>query len=374
MERKEKRGKRMKKNNDLEFNYVLQVNPELEMWRLLAAEWFKDRKTSRGVRMSSIDKFLLPYLNSLNLEMNPYTFLRRDYPAHSFWEHLGFNSNRAVHYNNYIHEFLAWILEEKISVEDDYGNKVVPAEYWNPVPKRSKSSIDSAETYRAPLPYRYIRDLRRMLCQGPNFRDWVWAQQAVDWVTSGGGDWFKVDTAAIDEKDPDCVWRKRTVPIYRRTAKGRIIEGERELYEIWSPVRAMTLYIKLELPLRTSQVRMLDSGEADTWRYYKGAWGLNTSPLATGSEKRPYMKGVFHRSVDVKTLKIMTGFYINTNKTADINKSEKDKGYTIPWQNETVLYWLEKLRNWQEKYNPLLEPIPWTALGTKQFGSSQHHY
>ena len=44
-----------------------------------------------------------------------------------------------------------------------------------------------------------------------------------------------------------------------------------------------------------------------------------------------------------------TGLYISTNKTADQNKDQFERGYEIPWQNETVLYWLEKLRNWQEK-------------------------
>ena len=44
----------------------------------------------------------------------------------------------------------------------------------------------------------------------------------------------------------------------------------------------------------------------------------------------------------------MTGFFINTNKTADINKEESDKGYDIPWQYEESQYWLAKLRDWQE--------------------------
>ena len=57
-----------------------------------------------------------------------------------------------------------------------------------------------------------------------------------------------------------------------------------------------------------------------------------------------------------------TGLYINTNKTADRNKNEFERGYIIPWQNEEVLYWLEKLRNWQEKYNPIDKPTDCTTL------------
>ena len=127
-------------------------------------------------------------------------------------------------------------------------------------------------------------------------------------------------------------------------------------------MRAVALYLKLELPLRTFQVRMLDSGEADTWRYVHapggGGFVLNHGPLATGSEKRPSQRGVFHRSANEKE----AGIYINTNTTADANKAENDKGYVIPWANDEVLYWLEKLRNWQERYNPVSRRTAWAEL------------
>ena len=79
-----------------------------------------------------------------------------------------------------------------------------------------------------------------MLCQGPHFGDWKWAHNAVDNRT-GRSDWFTVDRSLIDEGDQDCVWRKR------KACRGR------ELLEIWSPVRAVALYVKLMLPLRTHQ-------------------------------------------------------------------------------------------------------------------------
>ncbi|MCV5604413.1 integrase family protein, partial [Escherichia coli] len=87
--------------------------------------------------------------------------------------------------------------------------------------------------------------------------------------------------------DPDCVWRKRNPTLYEQNTLKLI----GKVTELWSPVRAVALYLKLELPLRTYQVRMLDSGEADTWRYEHviqgGRFVLNDSPLATGSDTRP---------------------------------------------------------------------------------------
>lgn len=202
-----------------------------------------------------------------------------------------------------------------------------------------------------------------MLAQGPHFRDWTWAQSAITTDAGGGGDWFVVDPQIVNRDDPDCVWRMRETTYYERTKLGR----SEQVTELWSPVRAMVLYLKLELPLRTHQVVMLDSGEADTWHYVHspegGQFVLNDSPLSIGSKSRPYQRGVFHRSQRESG----AGLYINTNKTADINKSEKDKGYVIPWLSDVPLYWLEKLRDWQSRYNPISEPTPWSSLTHKHF-------
>ena len=143
---------------------------------------------------------------------------------------------------------------------------------------------------RNPLPYRYIQDLRQILCPLPDkaeltvieqnlpqgesllpsyhyrhFKHWTWAQEQAGQRKSGG-DWFEVEPDLIDKSDPDCVWRTKEV-----TRDNKRIT----LHQIWSPVKAMVIFMKLHLPLRTYQVRMLDSGEADTWRYESGRWKLN---------------------------------------------------------------------------------------------------
>jgi hypothetical protein len=112
---------------------------------------------------------------------------------------------------------------------------------------------------------------------------------------------------------------------------------------------------------------MLDSGEADTWRYAAGAWALNQGQLAQGSESRSIQQGVLRRSNLADGEAVPTVLYINTNKTADIAKSGPDKGYVLPWSSGgpvhlDVFYWLEKLRNWQEKYNPISQRTPWSEL------------
>lgn len=200
-----------------------------------------------------------------------------------------------------------------------------------------------------------------MLCQGPNFKDWVFAQQALgsDIGSNEGGDgsdWFAVNEEDIDKDDPDCVWRLR-----------RYDAGHQEL-QMWSPVRWVGLLMKLQIPLRMLQVRMLDSGEADTWRYNAGVWSENRGRLAEGTTRKPVSQGVFRRVDHLKNVSASAILYVNTNKTADMKKSGPAKGYEVPWPStgpihQNPFYWAERLRNWQEKYNPIARRTPWTELG-----------
>lgn len=199
-----------------------------------------------------------------------------------------------------------------------------------------------------------------------HFKDWTWAQQQTGQGANSSGHWFEVDPALVDKSDPDCVWRSKEI---ERNHKKITI------FQLWSPVKAMLIFTKLHLPLRTYQARFLDSGEADTWRYKSGSWVENTAHnFALGTSKREFAKGVFKRIYDSMLGLYSMGLYISTNKTADQNKDEVDRGYTIPWQHEEVLYWLEKLRNWQEKYNPITAPTSCTTLEMKHFGKikSEH--
>jgi hypothetical protein len=363
------------KESNLSFTFVLQLDPKLEDWRSLAAEWLKDQKSSVSTRRVALDKFLLHYIHGQNLERNYGRFLLRETEKPNFVKVIVSSKQQGtqslnkldVHINNVVTDFLDWVLATKLG--DPETGEWDRSRFHNPVQRLTATGLaTNTQSDKASLSFRYIRELRSMLAEGRHFRDWTWAQQVMKDGKSGG-DWVVVDHSRINPKDPDCMVRKRTSTKHDMEVKGY----PAEVWEVWSPVRAVALYIKLELPLRTFQVRMLDSGEADTWRYIHspsgGGFVLNHNPLATGSEKRPSQRGVFHRNSTEKE----SGFYINTNKTADINKAEKDKGYVIPWANDEVLYWLEKLRNWQERYNPITAPTPWIELESRHFGYTPPH-
>ena len=276
-------------------------------------------------------------------------------------------------YFNVVSRFITYVLMHYYSVEDDNGIRIVPAEFRNPIPAAPEAvgghAGQNQESDKNVLPYHFIAQLRSLLCpvEAKSFADWQWAQAA---DVNNGGSWFVVPFGMIDEADPNCVWRLRETTTYERKKFGY---GD-TVHELWSPVLAVALYLKLQLPLRTYQVRMLDSGEADSTCYVRGTWVKNTGPLAKGTNKNPFHRGVFHQMKDDVRHVSMTGLYINTNKTADRGKEEWNKGYTIPWEHPEVLRWLEKLRDWQSKYNPIAAPMPWIDLETRHLNNPKSDF
>ncbi|MHA6519354.1 gamma-mobile-trio integrase GmtZ [Pseudomonas aeruginosa] len=350
-----------------------------EEWRACMTDWLAAQHQGIDIKIASLVFFASRYLPKIPNGHQPAEFFKAAVKG-TLPDLAGIISERqqpsgAARTQNFIANFIDWMIANHFSEPDDKG-RILPL-VDNPFDKVSKKGLSPTESVYNPLPYVYIKELREILCPQSlgNFSDWEWAQQSSGQERSDGkaasrtGDWFEVDPTLIDKSDPDCVWRVRTI---RRRVNGTQTPRRVETHEIWSPVRSVALLIKLHLPLRTYQVRFLDSGEADTWRYQQGEWVLNDKHhFKNGSEKNPWNRGVFCRIRSADIGEIMTGLYINTNKTADLNKDERERGYTIPWQHQEVLHWLEKLRNWQEKYNPIDQQTPCTELEAKHFSRAK---
>jgi len=358
--------------------WLLEYDSDLQQWNEYATEWIKTVVRNKARNLSSLSNFFKKYVIPYNITRSVQEFISIEYDTPDFHEIIF--AERGSQYHALVQakkivEFVDWIIEEKFSVEDDLGNKLTPAEFKNPLTKYLPDSVKSSqrnESDKNVLPYRYIKDLRNILCP-PNatcFKDLKFAQSAGD-SKGTGGDWFIVDKSVIDENDTDCVYRIRKTSKYEQRSKGL----SEEVYEMWFPGTTVLILTKLLLPLRTYQVRMLDSGEMDTYKYVQsmrnvaGEWIKNDSHLSQGTERNPFERGVLRKFKDKTTQLEMTGFFINTNKTADINKEESDKGYDIPWQYEEVQYWLAKLRDWQMKYNPISQPAKWTEMTGNHLGN-----
>ncbi|MCQ8888262.1 integrase family protein [Pseudoalteromonas carrageenovora] len=370
--------KRDSRASDTTFSWMLTTfGPEWESWQKLASEWMKTQQTGVGPKQVALTRFFetylyekVPYAVDIKLFFSGFNGHKCSTEEFEKIIRLKVNQPAAIQKSvNVPCDFIDFVIKSHLSEKNDNG--ILIPTVVNPI-KKIKIARSITETVRNPLPYRYIQDLRQIICPLPskqeitnieeslafnenlkplyhyrNFSDWTWSHNIQK------SDWFEVDEELIDKSDPDCVWRMQ-------------IKKKKEIFQIWSPVRHMILLVKLHLPLRTYQINMLDSGEADTWRYENKQWKLNKKhDFSLGNEKRPFSKGVFRRVYDSISASYSTAIYINTNKSADNNKEELERGYTIPWQNEEVLYWLEKLRNWQEKYNPILNSVDCTTLLNK---------
>jgi hypothetical protein len=364
------------RSRDKEFSWLTKNHgPQWETWRLFASEWIINSRENLGGKIKFLTAFLDRYLcPHVHYAAAPIEFFR-GYEGHrcsteEFKKKLQTADNppgemTVANCVNYTSAFLDWVIKKHFSEADDHG-KYVPI-FLNPIQKIKRKETRLSETCRSSLPYRYIAELRSILCPQPfgDFRNWKWAQEQTGQGGGKLGDWFEVDPSLVDRNDPDCVWREKKV--------GRQIKGKGKkqfhIYQIWSPVRAVALLIKLFLPLRTTQVRLLDSGEADTFRYINGEWiENNVHSFVMGSVSSPLEKGVFRRIKKSGSDGWLTGLYINSNKTADRGREEFDRGYIIPYHFDEVVYWLEKLRNWQEKYNPITTPTDCTTLLPKHTG------
>ncbi|MEQ3622807.1 MAG: VPA1269 family protein [Marinobacter sp.] len=346
-------------------------------WQQYAAEWLAEQNVGIDLRLKCLRHFF-NYLNAKAPYAVDVATMFKGHPGghkvsteefEAFLVSSGSITKNSKHISSTV-DLCNYILKHHLSAEDDNG--VGRPLFPNPFDKIKKNTANT-ETVHSPLAYRYIQQTRHILCPYPiddsgnktpwvgfHFRDWQWA---INHLQSGNQAWMKVPPEVIDPDDPDCIARTR---IINKNSKSV------EVHEIWSPVMAMFLFTKLHLPLRSLQVRFLDSGEGDTWRYERGHWVENTKhPFKYGAPKRPYEKGVFRRIYDSMTESYATGLYVSTNKTADQNKDELQRGYTIPWQHEELLYWLEKLRNWQEKYNPINRLVSGTELKRSHIGAAK---
>ena len=344
------------RTKDKEFRWVsIDLGREWETWRGYAVEYVSLQSGSIRKHITSIG-YLLRYLKYFSsLAFDP-LILFRGVDGHSV-SNSGFIAwmkknngypEREMHIAR-VCDFVDWLIKNEFSeIENGLRVNVVT----NPFEKIKRIRTNHSQTVRSPLPYIFIQELRNIITNNmdyrsnPSFSD---LNYVIRDESFSNGCWMSIDENKIDESDPDCVWRNF------KFVAGR----KKDDIQIWNPAAAIALLLKLHLPLRTYQVLMLDSGEADTWRYEDGNWELNDRySFVKKDRKNPLQKGVFRRIVETQSGDELTGIYITTNKSQDRNKDEVDRGYVIPWQHEEVLYWLEKLRNWQEKYNPISKPTP----------------
>lgn len=347
------------KNNDPDFSWIARLYPQLEDWRRLMAEWLAGEVVDRNRTLNALSHFVLRYLIKQNLPAKPAELLAIGGLAiPDFYEVACPKTIVGIQFNNAIHRFLEWVLHSEEFADHSSGEPVPNTLLFrNPVCalnfKGRVTQPRLTESNKGLMSYFLIHDLRRRIAQGRTFREWKWVQSILGRINCDGeaygADWYEVDKSLVDKgkNDPNFVCRTRTL-------RGRVI------HEAWSPVRFVAMLMNLIVPGRMGQIRMSDSGEADTYTYQGGIFLRNDGPLALGTQRKPRRQGIL-RQPEINDGDIDVLLYYNTNKTHDIGKIGADKGQECPWPKpsdpedfaDDPYYWLEALRDWQVKYNPI---------------------
>ena len=314
---------RKRRKSDPEFAWTTEVDATVESWRALLALWLVERPVkSQALRLG---EFFLNYLIAHpSVARTPEEFCSRSYQCPDPYKRYAderHGSTRAIFdVMNLGHEFIEWVLDNTLTLPDDYGRPVRSPDHWNPITRQHRKQR-AIQTHREAIPTRYLREMIAILTED----DFAWPKsKRADWITrrdSATGQWEKV----------------------------------------WSPIRASALLLKMYLPLRTYQIRMLDSGEGDSERYCNGRWTKNEGALRPKGRRR-VRRGFLRKFSDPWTGEVTTGFFVNTNKTQDKWKRELEIGYEIPWQHEAAIQVASMVIQWQETYNPLSRPQKWTTL------------
>lgn len=309
----------------LDFSDFVARDPTLEQWQQLMISWLSNAVTGGlGSKRDGLTVFIRYLEENPTVTRNPLEYVSRQHHIsvrlEDWLETRGLDISTTAQRLSRIAVFFDWYVDVKLCMEDDHGRPVRSPELYNPIVRR-KELKQRSETAREALPTKYINELIHLITDN----DFEWPKQSSE-------DHVKhYDTASNS-------WIK-----------------------VWSPVRSHAILMKLYLPLRTYQVTMLDSGEADAEIYQDKRWIANTGPAASRGT-RNFQNGVLRRFLDRTLGSDFVGFYVNTNKTADRFKDGKDRGYEIPWQHDEVISLVQRMIKWQATYNPIFEPTRWSDL------------
>ncbi|NRF26352.1 hypothetical protein HRJ45_15050 [Vibrio coralliilyticus] len=336
-----------------------------EQWAELARQFLsKHAKRGFAIKSSHIKLFLKHLISKNALPHQPSEF----FIVGSYIEPLEpliEPKSNGKYLESTVIEFLKFVMDDCCYDRDEDSGELIsinpdihfrhPYQYLN---TELESKGRPTQTVKPPLDFVYIEAAQKYLIPDfvkddngnrrpcNTFSDLFNAHELFD------SDWFEVDKETYKRaiSDPSCA-----IKVDVLSTKTNSKATKRISYKIWSPVRAIAMYMLFSLPLRGIQICYLDSGEADDYKLIEQAdgsltWVPNDTKLAGQLRNR----GFLHREVCDAI-----GMNISTNKTG-----KYEGGYTVPWIPLDVARWVIRLRDWQSKYNPLSTPTPWFDIST----------
>lgn len=309
---------------------------------------FGDKVKGGSGKVAAVCKFVRHHVQRLELSDRPEVFFANNELARSEFVTLMEAQGERGGQGSFLKamtEFADHIIKEKLTaVDPETGEVVVAFGISNPFlnfgPTSELGSSRYGETSKPALTYSFVRGLREWIIPktANNFSE-------LEHLHVFEADWFEIDPANIDPTDPDCVYRMEN---------GRA--------KIWTPMNWLHSYALASVPARGRQLGYNDSGEADAEipQYVDGkiVWVKNTSPLA-GKQKK-------QKQGFVKHYREGFGMHFTSNKS-----SIAHSGYSVAWMPLELAKWVIRLRDWQQKYNPINRPTPWTECRRTELNSKQ---
>ncbi|MCO7635100.1 VPA1269 family protein [Pseudomonas guariconensis] len=321
------------------------------------SKWLEDlqrfMKEARGGRSKqlSICRFLATYVQPNGFGATPAEFLSNKFIDLQHFKNYvtaTIPENMKRSFVMAINEFMRFIIREDFTLEDDDTGELIIAEgISNPL---RGSELDYSgptnnsglgESSKPALAYQYVAAMQKWIIpQGAtNFSD-------LTHLHDFDADWVEIDVNIFTENqnDPDLVTRW--------------IGGK---FKAWFPMYWMKVLTLVSVPARGRQIAYCDSGEGDEYIpiYRDGnvVWIKNESQLAGTTKDQSFIK---------RYPGDHCGMHITSNKT-----SIGYKGYSVPWIPPHLVPWIIKLRQWQEKYNPITRPMPWIECIRTNLNESQ---
>ncbi len=311
--------------SDNVFNEI-EISNDISEWANLAKKYYECDGHGKSTRKKAIRYFLTHLINNRQIPRSLEQF---------FDKNATFKLNYPDELDGRIRlgvfKFLDWGFKEIYCLPDDNGDPVcIDSKRWaNPMdPVVGKRFDSNGKTSREVMPADLVAACEEIILAN-DFK----------WPKSFRADYFKNSA------------------------------GE----NIWSPVRAIALLVKLNIPARTRQVLTMGSGEDDTWRFEadepydiacgpkSGTFHKNNQHIAPKQSLHIVQDGAFRR-IPRWGGGFACHFFFNNNKTADINKDLSSHGYVMPWEEMKAIGYLLYLRDWQESHNSAHSKTCWNDV------------
>lgn len=310
-----------------------EASPNQRKWHEQFSSWINNELHVKSTKAhyAAFEQFLDYLALFTEAEIDPLIFLSKQTSKEAL---AFFKQNRPKSYTTHLshmYRFTLWIVETQMSERDDdgvlvsIGCPVITTYQFDQLPNKKKTG-NLNESSQVKIPTSFLLTMQEILTEN----DFEWPKSQSNQYFN----WLNPETEQLES--------------------------------IWSPVHTYNFLSMLEIPIRKIQVQMLDSGEGDDQRFNTKLkkWVTNGSPFkgywSAIKAVRP-ARGAITKVTD--GLRETVGFYISTNKTADIQVGfGPESGYVIPWNNEVLIQRLDELRSWQEKYYPVSGPLAYGDL------------